>query len=103
MALAWRRDRLQEALLRMPAWLERLWQEPGRTPAERRELYFLLWDECAEEGPEDVVLGARQVRATIETFIRRRLPEGSPHGYTAAELELFNRERSSTRPFDPYP
>jgi hypothetical protein len=102
MALEWRREKLDEAMRRMPAWLDGLWRESGRTPAERRELLFRLWDECAETGPDDVVLAARQVRATIERFVRTRLPPGSADAYTDAELERLNDVRSSRRAFAPY-
>jgi len=93
--------RLREALHRTRADLERIWRGPG-SPAEKRELLFLVWDECAETGPGEVVHIARAVRGAIVAFIRRRLPAGSRHAFSADELAGYNRRRTSTARFEPY-
>lgn len=97
-----RREELREAIAELPALLDAIWRDPGRTAAERRELMFLLWDECTETGSEELVGASRTARATILGFIRRTLPEGSADAYTAAELESLNAARKSTQQFAPY-
>jgi hypothetical protein len=101
MAAARRSADLREALHRTRGELERLWRGPG-SAAARRELLFLLWDECAETGSPEVVSTARAVRGAIVAFVRRRLPAGSAHAFTADELARHNARRSSTARFDPY-
>ncbi len=92
---------LREALHRTGADLERVWRGPG-TAAHRRQLLFLLWDECLEGGSDEEVRTARAVRGQIVAFVRRRLPAGSRMAYGAAELERLNARRTSTQRFDPY-
>jgi hypothetical protein len=68
--------------------LEALWARTELSARERRWLLFLLWDEC-----DDTSHGST-ARATIIGFIRRR------HiAYPRAELEEFNRRRSSRQEF----
>lgn len=98
-----RREDLRDALAELPDLLDAVWRDPGRTVAERRELMFLLWDECAEKGSDELVTASRTARATILGFIRRTLPPGSPDAYTAAELDALNAARKSTQQFAPYP
>jgi len=101
MAAVDRSARLRESLQRTRADLEQLWRGPD-TPARKRHLLFLLWDECAEDGSDEVVGTARAVRGAIVGFVRRRLPAGSAHAFTAAELAAENARRTSTARFDPY-
>ncbi len=100
-AASWRSESLREALHRMPGELERLWRAGG-DPAVRRRTLFQLWDECAETGSPQVVATARAVRGTVLAFIRRRLPRGSRHAYSDAELDALNRSRTSRERFAPY-
>jgi hypothetical protein len=102
MALTENRARLRAALLRTPANLDRLWRAPGSSLAAKRRLLFTLWDECAEAGSDEVVATARAVRATIEAFIRRRLPSGSGDAYGTDEIAELNRRRTSRARFAPY-
>jgi hypothetical protein len=97
-----RREELRQAIAELPALLDAIWRDSGRTAAERRELMFRLWDECTETGSEELVSASQTARATILGFIRRTLPEGSADAYTAAELESLNATRKSTQRFAPY-
>jgi hypothetical protein len=94
-------QRLRESLHRTRSELDRLWRGPG-TAAEKRRLLFLLWDECAESGSDEVAHTGRAVRGQIVAFVRRRLPPGSRAAYTAEELARHNARRSSRERFDPY-
>ncbi len=102
MALNDRHERLDEALLRTPKILAKIWAYQAWTPAERRQMIFKLWDECAEEGATEVVTTAAQVRATIVAFVRKHLAWGTVVAYTPAELEALNQHRQSKARFDPY-
>jgi outer membrane biosynthesis protein TonB len=92
---------LREALHRTRGDLDRLWRGPG-SPAAKRALLFALWDECAERGAAEVVATARAVRGAIVAFVRRNLPAGSRHAFSAEELARHNARRTSTARFDPY-
>ncbi|MCB9666106.1 MAG: hypothetical protein H6732_18505 [Alphaproteobacteria bacterium] len=59
----------------------------------RREALFRFWDSRT-----DTEWGAR-VQAAIASFVRAEVQTG-PHPYTAEELDRFDRERRSLRPFD---
>jgi hypothetical protein len=102
MAKADRTDRLREAVVDMPDYLLAIWNSRKFDLAEKRRLFFLLWDEVMEEGDAEVVATGRAVRASILGFIRRHLPEGSANGYTAAELAALNGKRTSRAKFEPY-
>ena len=101
LAVAARSEGLREALHRTRADLERLWRAPGPA-ADKRLLLFLLWDECAERGPAEVVATSRAVRGAILAFVRRKLPAGSRDAFTAEELARANARRTSSERFDPY-
>ncbi|MBI5480914.1 MAG: hypothetical protein HY906_18795 [Deltaproteobacteria bacterium] len=87
--------RLRTALHRLPEHLEAVWRDPRRSAADRRRMLYLLWEECDDRAP-----GGAQARATIEGFVRHRLPPGSADAYTAAELAALNADR--TPAFAPY-
>jgi hypothetical protein len=101
MARAARRDDLARSTSQVRAHLESVWRDVSPS-TERRRLIFELWDEAAEEGPEEVVRAARTVRATIEAFVRRELPRDSAHAYSETELRELNATRASRARFDPY-
>jgi hypothetical protein len=94
-------QRLRDALHSTRADLARLWRGRG-SAAHKRRLLFLLWDECAESGSDEVVHAARAVRGQIVAFVRRHLPAGSQLAYTEAELARHNARRTSRERFDPY-
>ena len=92
-----RAERMQESLGGLPSHLEAVW-ELARPAAARRKLLFELWKETAS-GDDEIGQAGAQARAMIETFIRRRLPEGSPDAFTSDELAAYSRGK---RAFDPY-
>lgn len=102
MALADRRERLHDALARLPRDLGRIWAYTAWSEAERRRILFRLWDEVAEKGDAELLHAAAEVRATIAAFIRANLPAGGPSAYSAGELEALNEKRQSRARFDPY-
>lgn len=91
----------REALFRLSDQLAAIWNESS--PAElKRNLLFALWDECRDDSPDAGAVSALAYRATIESFIRKHLPQGSALGFTSVELASLNRHRTSARTFDPY-
>ncbi len=102
MARAACKEDLREALGNMRAELRRIWVSELPV-AEKKSLFFGLWDQCLEEGPADVVQVADQIRATILAFVAEKLPEASPLAYSAAELRTLNDMRTSKARFEPYP
>jgi hypothetical protein len=88
-------ERLRTALHRLPEHLEAIWRDARRSAADRRRVLYLLWAECDARSP-----GGAQARATIEGFVRRRLPAGSASAFTPAELATLNAGRPP--PFAPY-
>lgn len=85
MAMAARAADMKAALAHLPEYLDGLWRDERYTPRERRRILYELWYET-----DRTAEGERAAR-TIDAFIRRRLPCGSPQGYTGGELELFGK------------
>jgi hypothetical protein len=81
--------------------LDRLWTSTS-DPAARKQGLFELWDDCAETGPEDVVVAGASARAHVVGFVRSKLPQGTADAFTADELARFNKQRKSLQPFAPY-
>jgi hypothetical protein len=102
MAIADRAERLREAVHKMPDYLTKVWGHAGWSDAQRRQLLFLLWDEVAESGDDEVVHAGVEVRRTIEAFIREHLPAGGPRAYTDEELRALNETRTAHERFAPY-
>jgi hypothetical protein len=102
MAVAARSERLKEAVARMPAYLDKVWSYKPWPAAQRRAALFALWEEVAEDGPDEVVVTGKMVRATIVAFIRRRLPEGGADAFTRAEIDALNGRRTCKARFEPY-
>jgi hypothetical protein len=103
MAIADRQERLREAVHKMPDYLGKVWGHAGWSDAQRRQILFLLWDEVAETGDDEVVHAGVEVRRTIEAFIREHLPAGSAQAYTEQELRALNEKRTAHERFAPYP
>lgn len=117
MAVDFARDKIDRRLKGLYRDLLDLWGKSGKSAAERRAMLFERWDEC-EEGIsvglpgfdsgasselDDVRSAAGQkARETIERFVRRQLPAGSPDAFTAEELRRFNAKRHSQARFAPY-
>ncbi len=85
MAIAARKADMKSALERLPERLDELWGDERYTPRERRRILYELWYET-ERTPE-----GDQAARSIDEFIRRRLPCGSPAGYTGEELGAFRK------------
>jgi hypothetical protein len=88
-------ERMRTALHQLPDYLEAVWRDQRRAASARRHVLYLLWEECDDRTP-----GGAQARATIEAFVRRRLPAGSASAFTVAELARLNG--AGPRPFAPY-
>jgi hypothetical protein len=95
------RSREKSALFGLKERLSDIMMTPGYSDSEKRRTLFELWDECLDQDPA-THSGASAMRATIEAFVRDRLPLHSGRGYLAAELTLLNKKRSSRAVFDPY-
>jgi hypothetical protein len=95
-------SRLRTSLEQLQGRLTALWGDGSLSAARRRALVFQMWDDCAEEGSPEVLRHAEQARATIEAFVQRHLPEGSPQAFSEAELLALNERRVSRVRFEPY-
>ena len=82
----------------IPAQLARIWADERLTVRERRRLLFEIWLDA--DDPDSSPAGA--VRRAVETFVRERLPPGSPDAYPPAELERL-RARPGAASFTPDP
>ncbi len=95
------RNREQSALFGLKERLSEVMMTPGFSDGEKRKTLFELWDECLDQDPT-TKLGASAMRATIEAFVRERLPLHSGRGFAPAELALLNKKRASRAAFNPY-
>jgi hypothetical protein len=115
-AIAEAAEATERGLAALDGELVELWVDTSKPASERRRLLFERWDECeegeattatlrttAEEAPDAIrgQAGAR-ARATIEAFVRRRLPAGSGDAFGEEELAALNERRKSTQRFEPY-
>ena len=105
-------------LSKLPGRLLRLWNDPGRSVEEKRQLLFELWDECLEPSKglergrgwgKEAMRAAKakakwagQARTIIISFIQKNLPRGSGKGFTPEELRRFKTHRKGKVPFRPY-
>jgi hypothetical protein len=94
---------LRDSLAKLPDHLAEIWAHSAWPAAQRRRVIFELWDECAEQGPDDIVSAGAAARITIVAFIRKHLPEDSAHAYPEAEIRALNKARGSRQRFAPYP
>ncbi|HEY2734983.1 MAG TPA: hypothetical protein VGI70_13400 [Polyangiales bacterium] len=62
----------------------------------KRAAVFALWQDCGADADGD------GVRRVVELFIRSKMPEGSPLGFSAEEIEHLNRNAATGIRFDPY-
>ena len=95
-----RKERLESSLAALPAHLEQVWSDGSHSARERRGVLYAMWREAA--GSDDEVGAAgRKARATIEAFIRERLPAGSENAFTDDELHRYNARAGAIK-FEPY-
>jgi len=80
--------------------LQRVWS--GTVDVnERKAVLFELWDECAEgEGP--IGDAGERARQMVIGWIRANLADGKPGAFTAHEIDVLDRKRSSKQHFAPY-
>jgi hypothetical protein len=81
--------------------LEMLWSTVPDLAA-RKQALCELWDEAVETGDPKVVEAGAAARRQIVGFIRARLPVGSAHAFTSAELAACNAKKQSKQFFAPY-
>lgn len=82
--------------------LLKLWRRKDMSYAAKRWTLFELWDECLENGTSERARKAQRARSMIIAFIRKQLPKGSAHAFTAAELARIAKLRAGESPFKPY-
>ena len=87
---------LRRSLHDLPVRLERLWKDTAHPPAARRLIICALHSELRRDEK------GREANAVINTFVRLRLPQDGPDGYTAAEMEACNASADPADRFDPY-
>jgi len=97
-----RSDQLEDAERFILAHAEQLWDRADFTIAEKRELVFELWDDCAETGDDELVDAGQRARAALLRFISVRMPAGSDDGFSASEIKALDRRRHSKAHFAPY-
>ena len=68
----------------------------AQSPSQKRAAVFALWEDCGDDAD------SAAVRRVVEAFIRARMPQDSPLGYSASELQERNRTRPTSFRFDPY-
>ena len=89
--------KMRGALAELPRQLDALWADTRYRRRERRRIIFLLWQDLDRSDAD-----ARSAGTTIETWIRKRLPRGSPDAYGDQELAAYSRERPGEPAFSPY-
>jgi hypothetical protein len=103
----WRKEQLQQTAIIMKQNLVRAWAQSPDIPSRKRAL-FALWDEivepttAADQADEVLAEASRAARRAVIGFIRARLPAGSEHAYSEAELAAFNARKQSAATFAPY-
>jgi hypothetical protein len=93
-------EQLGRAAVIMQENLQRVWSGTVDVD-ERKAVVFELWDECAEgDGP--IGDAGEKARVMVIGWIRAYLPDGKPGAFTAQELDLLDRRRTSKQHFAPY-
>jgi hypothetical protein len=69
----------------------------GSTPDREalKQGLFELWDDCAESGPDELVVAGKAAREQVMAYIRGHL------SYSTEELAQLNKRRRSQLPFAP--
>lgn len=92
---------MSRSLAQLPAYLRAIAESDRYSEADKRAIYFALWDECAEGGNEELRKGGAKARAIIEAFVRKRAHGREGGGYSEQELAYFNENRTSLDSFHP--
>lgn len=101
MGAQYRTQQLAQSRQYMQKNLERL-VASVTDPASLKQGLFELWDDCAETGSDELVVGGKAARQQLIGFIRAKLPAGSSDAFTVAEIERLNSHRRSRSEFAPY-
>ena len=88
---------MRAARAELPRQLDALWDDTRYRRRERRRIVFLLWQELDRSTAD-----GRSTAATIEAWIRKRLPRGSADAYNDQELDAYSHERRGASAFNPY-
>lgn len=88
---------MRAARAELPRQLDALWDDTRYRRRERRRIVLLLWQELDKSSAD-----GRSTATTIEAWIRKRLPRGSPDAYNDQELDAYSRERRGEPAFNPY-
>ena len=88
---------MRAAWAELPRQLDALWDDTRYRRRERRRIVFLLWQELDRSTTD-----GRSTATTIEAWIRKRLPRGSPDAYNDQELDAYSHERRGAPAFNPY-
>jgi len=91
----YRHDQLSRSAEIMQNNIERAWLA-ARDVAERKQLLFELWDDCAETGDDELVAGGNVARELVLAFIHAK-----GIAYTPDELARFNAKKTSRETFAP--
>ena len=97
---AYRAEQLQRSAEYMQRNLAALYAATA-PPADKRELLFELWDECAE-GDDALGQAGARARSHVIGWIGAHIPKGAPDAFTDDELAAMNARRSSKQAFAPY-
>lgn len=95
-------ERMRASLLELPEQLDAIWAKKDRSALEKRAALFSMWDDCVEDGDEQIAKYSEAARATIVAFIQKNLPASHRDAYAAEELARLNSSRRSRERFDPY-
>ena len=90
-------QQMRAAQLELPTQLDALWADTRYGRREQRRIIFLLWREL-----ETAHGNGRSAATTIEAWVRKRLPRGSPDSYGDQELAAYFREDQNQPAFSPY-
>lgn len=78
--------------------IDRLWLAT-RDLVERKQGLFELWDDCAEDGDDELVTASKAARELVIATIHARLTGAD--AYSADELARLNARRTSRETFAP--
>lgn len=96
LASEYRRREQQGANRELERTLRSVLDDASLTLAKKHETIFLLWQDCGEDAQ------AQLHREAVDRFVRRYMPQSSPLGFLAEELERFNASRKGLQRFEPY-
>jgi hypothetical protein len=102
MAEAACKENLDASLLDIKPRMSAIWENRQLSHGEKKRRLFALWDECAEEGSDDILRMSELIRASILGFIADHMPPESHLAYTQTDLANLNAKRRSRAEFLPY-